>query len=98
MDIDPAALALRDSASAELIATLQAEAEAAGGPAPEAVAAHATELFDKYFAVSQQRKEPPAQAAAKIAKLVARQTRKALGIEHYGRITAQTGVTPPPEA
>ncbi|GHF72820.1 hypothetical protein [Seohaeicola zhoushanensis] len=97
MDIDPAALALRDSASAELIATLQAEAEAAGGPAPDAVAAHARELFDKYFAVSQQRKEPPAQAAAKIAKLVARQTRKALGFDELAEAAAQAP-EPAPEA
>ena len=81
MDTDPAAQALADSASAELIASLQAEAADLDGPAPDAVAAHAGDLFAKYFAVSQQRREPPEQAVAKIAKLVARQTRKALGFE-----------------
>lgn len=80
MDTDPAAQALADSALAELTATLQAEAQPKG-VAPELVASHAGELFAKYFAVSQQRNEPPAQATVKIAKLVARQTRKALGFE-----------------
>lgn len=93
MDTDPAAQALADSASAELISSLQAEAAEMGGPAPESVSAHAADLFNKYFAVSQQRGEPPAQAVAKIAKLVARQTRKALGFD----APAAPAPTPAPE-
>ena len=78
---DAAALAIRDTACAELVTALQAESAERGGPAPETVAEHATKLFTQYFGVSQQRGEPPEQAAGKISRLVARQTRKALGFE-----------------
>ena len=77
--LDPAAVAVRDAACDALIASLSAEAGEAADP--EAIAAFSRELFEKYFAVSQMKKEPAEQAAAKIAKMVAKQARKEFAIQ-----------------
>jgi len=77
-----AALKLRDAACSELIAELQAEAdEAEAGADKDEIASFVTETFGKFFAASRRKKEPAEVAAPKIAKIIAKQTRKKFAIE-----------------
>ena len=78
----------RDDACAALIATLQAEAAEAGNTdTGKDIDAFVTDVFGKYFAASQQKKEPPEVAAGKISKIVAKQAR--------GKIVPKPAAPPP---
>lgn len=87
--IDTAALERRDTACAELVAELNEDSD--GAHAPGEIEAFCRDLFEKYFAASQQKQEPADTATPKIAKIVAKQARKKFGL---GQAAAPAAAAP----